>query len=107
MTDVDSNNAANTAAPQSTDVVICGAGPTGLMAAALLARCGVRVRIFDMTDQQAHESRAFGVHAKTLELMLNIGLVEQFMDRGLIASGVQFFVDGRRAAELNFTDIAR
>jgi 2-polyprenyl-6-methoxyphenol hydroxylase-like FAD-dependent oxidoreductase len=91
----------------ATDVVICGAGPTGLLAAGLLARCGVSVRIFDKTEQQAHESRAFGVQAKTLELMLNLGLVEEFMDRGLIASGVQFFVDGRRAAELNFTDIAR
>ena len=69
--------------------------------------CGVRVRIFDKTEQQAHESRAFGVHAKTLELMLNIGLVEEFMDRGLMASGVQFFVDGRRAAEINFADIGR
>jgi 2-polyprenyl-6-methoxyphenol hydroxylase-like FAD-dependent oxidoreductase len=47
------------------------------------------------------------VHAKTLELMLNIGLVEEFMDRGLMASGVQFFVDGHRAAELNFADIGR
>jgi 2-polyprenyl-6-methoxyphenol hydroxylase-like FAD-dependent oxidoreductase len=92
---------------QSTDIVICGAGPTGLMAAGLLARCGVRVRIFDKTDQQAHESRAFGVHAKTLELMLNVGLVDEFMNHGLIASGVQFFVDGRRAAELNFADIGR
>jgi 2-polyprenyl-6-methoxyphenol hydroxylase-like FAD-dependent oxidoreductase len=44
---------------QSTDIVICGAGPTGLLAAGLLARCGVRVRLFDKTDQQAHESGAF------------------------------------------------
>jgi 2-polyprenyl-6-methoxyphenol hydroxylase-like FAD-dependent oxidoreductase len=91
----------------STDVVICGAGPTGLLAAGLLARCGVRVRIFDKTDQQAHESRAFGVQPKSLELMLNIGLAEEFMDRGLMASGAQFFVDGRRAAEINFSDIGR
>jgi 2-polyprenyl-6-methoxyphenol hydroxylase-like FAD-dependent oxidoreductase len=106
MAEVDSNSRGATA-HQATDVVICGAGPTGLLAAGLLSRCGVRVRIFDKTDRQAHESRAFGVHAKTLELMLNIGLVEEFMDRGLMASGVQFFVDGRRAAELNFADIGR
>ena len=94
-------------ASQSTDVVICGAGPTGLLAVGLLARCGVRVRIFDKADQQAHESRAFGVQPKSLELMLNIGLAEEFMDRGLMASGAQFFVDGRRAAEINFSDIGR
>jgi 2-polyprenyl-6-methoxyphenol hydroxylase-like FAD-dependent oxidoreductase len=108
MTTIESDAAgAHASARQIMDVVICGAGPTGMLAAGLLARCGVRVRIFDKTEQQAHESRAFGVHAKTLELMLNIGLVEEFMDRGLMASGVQFFVDGRRAAEINFADIGR
>ena len=69
-----------------TDVLIVGSGPTGLMAATLLARCGVRVRIVDKTDQQAHESRAFGVQAKSLELFLNIGIADEFLNRGLIAA---------------------
>lgn len=94
-------------AASKTDVVIVGAGPTGLMAAALLARCGVSVRILDKNARQAQESRAFGVHAKSLELLLNIGLAEEFLDRGLLASGAQIYVNGEQAAEINFDDIGR
>jgi 2-polyprenyl-6-methoxyphenol hydroxylase-like FAD-dependent oxidoreductase len=93
--------------PLETDVLIVGSGPTGLMAATLLARCGVRVRIVDKTEQQAHESRAFGVQAKSLELMLNIGLAEEFLNRGVIAAGAQVFLDGKQVSELNFDDIGR
>jgi 2-polyprenyl-6-methoxyphenol hydroxylase-like FAD-dependent oxidoreductase len=87
------------------DVLIVGAGPTGLMAAALLARCGVKLRILDKSETAVHESRAFGVHAKSLELFLNIGLADAIMDKGRLATGVQLFVDGRQAAELNLDDI--
>jgi 2-polyprenyl-6-methoxyphenol hydroxylase-like FAD-dependent oxidoreductase len=90
-----------------TDVLIVGSGPTGLMAATLLARCGVRVRILDKSEQQAHESRAFGVQARSLELFLSIGLAEEFLNRGLIASGAQIYLDGKQVTELNFDDIGR
>ncbi len=92
---------------QSSDVVIVGSGPTGLMAAALLSRCGVKVRILDKSDQQAHESRAFGVHAKSMELFLSMGLADEFLARGLIATGMQIFVDGEKAGGFNFDDIGR
>jgi 2-polyprenyl-6-methoxyphenol hydroxylase-like FAD-dependent oxidoreductase len=92
---------------RDTDVIIVGSGPTGLMAATLLVRSGIKVRIIDKTEQQAHESRAFGVQAKSLELFLNIGLAEEFLQRGVIASGAQIFVNGKQAAELNFDDIGR
>ncbi len=95
------------AANSDTDVVIVGSGPTGLMAAALLARCGVRVRILDKSTQRAHESRAFGVQPKSLELMLNIGLADEFLERGLIATGAEIFVDGRQVGQLNIDDIGR
>ncbi|MBV9488610.1 MAG: FAD-dependent monooxygenase [Verrucomicrobia bacterium] len=92
---------------QASDVVIVGAGPTGLMAAALLTRCGLTVRILDKNESPAQESRAFGVQAKSLELFLNIGLAEEFLNRGQIVTGAQIFVDGRQAAELNLDDIGR
>src|SRR4051794_34053181 len=77
------------------------------MAAALLSRCGVKVRILDRNEQQAHESRAFGVHAKSMELFLSIGLADELLDRGLIATGMQVFVDGERVGGFNFDDIGR
>src|SRR5436305_5138523 len=92
---------------QPTDVVIVGSGPTGLMAAALLCRCGVSVRILDKSQQQAHESRAFGVHARSMELFLNMGLDDEFLNRGLIATGMQVFVDGENMGGFNFDDIGR
>ena len=91
----------------SPDVVIVGAGPTGLMAATLLRRAGVSVRILDKSAQQAHESRAFAVHARSLELLRSIGLGDAFMERGLIATGAQVFVEGRQVAEIDVADIGR
>jgi 2-polyprenyl-6-methoxyphenol hydroxylase-like FAD-dependent oxidoreductase len=93
--------------PQKTDVVIVGSGPTGLMAAALLRRCGIDVRVLDKSDQQAHESRAFGVQAKSMELFLSMGLADEFLARGLIATGMQIFIDGAMVGGLNFDDIGR
>jgi 2-polyprenyl-6-methoxyphenol hydroxylase-like FAD-dependent oxidoreductase len=96
-----------TVTPRTTEVVIVGSGPTGLMAAALLTRCGVKVRILDKSEQQAHESRAFGVQAKSMELFLSMGLADEFLNRGLIATGVQAFVDGEKVGGFNFDDIGR
>lgn len=89
------------------DVIVVGAGPTGLMAAGLLARCGVRVRVISKAAGKAEESRAFGIQARSLELFLSMGIVEEFLDRGMLASGSQIFVDGKEAATLNFDDIGR
>ncbi len=89
------------------DVVVVGAGPTGLMAATLLRRAGVAVRIFDKSAHRAHESRAFAVHARSLELLRAIGLGDAFMERGLIATGAQIWVEGRQVAEIDVADIGR
>jgi 2-polyprenyl-6-methoxyphenol hydroxylase-like FAD-dependent oxidoreductase len=49
------------------DVLVCGAGPTGLVLALRLARSGVRVRIVDSAAEPGTTSRALVVHARTLE----------------------------------------
>jgi 2-polyprenyl-6-methoxyphenol hydroxylase-like FAD-dependent oxidoreductase len=51
------------------DVLIVGAGPTGLTLASQLARFGVSFRIIDKQLDRAHESRALGVQARTLEIL--------------------------------------
>ena len=91
----------------TSDVLVVGAGPTGLMMATLLRRAGVAVRIVDKGEQQAHESRAFAVHAKSMELFGSIGLADQFLERGLIATGIQVYVDGTQVAGFDFDDIGR
>lgn len=91
----------------NTEVIIVGAGPTGLMAGILLTLAGVQVRIFDKAREQAHESRAFGVQPKSLELLLSIGLVDEFFNHGMLTVGTEAYVNGKRVAELNFNDIGR
>ena len=51
-----------------TDVLIAGAGPTGLVLALWLQRLGVRVRIVDKAAEPGTTSRALVLHARTMEL---------------------------------------
>jgi 2-polyprenyl-6-methoxyphenol hydroxylase-like FAD-dependent oxidoreductase len=95
------------AAALDAEVAVVGAGPTGLMAALLLARSGLSVRIFDKSPSAAKESRAFGIQARTLELFQSLGLADAFLDRGLLAAGARVFVGGKDAAGFDFDDIGR
>ena len=62
-----------------TDVLIIGAGPTGLVLALWLTRLGVRVRIVDKTAEPGTTSRALAVQARTLELYSQIGIADAVM----------------------------
>ena len=66
-----------------TDVLVVGAGPTGLMLACELALAGVKVRILDRRDGQSNITRAFAVHARTLELLDARGLAADLVPRGV------------------------
>ncbi|MGL5824447.1 MAG: FAD-dependent monooxygenase [Nocardioides sp.] len=66
----------------STDVLIVGAGPSGLLAANILAEYGVRHRIIDQDPGPTTESRATVVHGRTLELLDKIGLSESVVANG-------------------------
>src|SRR2546421_5452810 len=99
---------ANRMTPSSsrdTDVLIAGAGPTGLVLALWLTRLGVRVRIIDKTPEPATTSRAIAVQARTLELYRQIGLADDVVDRGRRASAVNLWVSGRRVARAVFGDM--
>lgn len=84
------------------DVLVVGAGPTGLMAATLLARRGVRVRIVDAGREASRESRAFAIQARTMELFQQIGLVDGFLDQGIVNPGIDVFVGGRRVGGFDY-----
>jgi 2-polyprenyl-6-methoxyphenol hydroxylase-like FAD-dependent oxidoreductase len=65
------------------DVLIVGAGPTGLTVAAELARRGVAARIIDRSPTPSTETKALGVQARTLELWDRLGIAEQAISLGL------------------------
>jgi 2-polyprenyl-6-methoxyphenol hydroxylase-like FAD-dependent oxidoreductase len=95
----------NTAATRDTDVLIVGAGPTGLVLALWLARLGVRVRIVDKTAEPGTTSRAVAVQARTLELYSQIGLADAVIERGWRTIAVNLWVAGEKAAHAVFGDM--
>ena len=88
----------NAPAIRDTDVLIVGAGPTGLVLALWLTRLGIRVRIVDKTSEPGTTSRALVLHARTLELYSQIGLAEAIVERGRKMIAINLWVAGKRAA---------
>jgi 2-polyprenyl-6-methoxyphenol hydroxylase-like FAD-dependent oxidoreductase len=87
---------------RDTDVLIVGAGPTGLVLALWLTRLGVRVKIVDKTAAPGTTSRALGVQARTLELYRQIGLADAVVERGRKAGAANLWVTGRKVARAVF-----
>ena len=67
------------------EIVIAGGGPTGLMLAAELALAGVDVAIVERRpDQAIVETRAGGLHARTIEILDQRGIADRFLREGEI-----------------------
>ena len=89
-----------------TDVLIVGAGPTGLVLALWLTRLGVRVRIVDKTAEPGTTSRALAVQARTLELYRQIGLADAVVARGRKMTAVNLWETGKQVAHVVFGEWA-
>lgn len=89
----------------NTDVLIVGAGPTGLFLAVLLGKLGVRVRIIDETAEAGTTSRALAVQARTLELYRQVELSGAVLERGLRLNAVNLWRRGERAAHVELGEI--
>jgi 2-polyprenyl-6-methoxyphenol hydroxylase-like FAD-dependent oxidoreductase len=72
----------------TSEVLIVGAGPSGLLLALELCRHGIRPRVVDALPGPSPLSRAVVMHARTLELLDRHGLAEQFVAQGEVARGV-------------------
>jgi 2-polyprenyl-6-methoxyphenol hydroxylase-like FAD-dependent oxidoreductase len=82
----------------SPEVLIAGAGPTGLVLALWLTRMGVRVRIVDKTAEPGTTSRALAVQARTLEFYSQVGLADTMVAQGRKTIAANLWVAGKRAA---------
>ncbi|GAB3544849.1 FAD-dependent monooxygenase [Arthrobacter tumbae] len=69
----------------STDVLVVGSGPTGLMLAAWLAKLGVDAILVDGKDGPTRESRALGVHSRSMEIYDQLGVVDRVLAEGYSA----------------------
>src|SRR5262245_64880182 len=64
----------------TTDVLIIGAGPSGLFAASELARHGVRARLVERDVRPHREARATAIQPGTLEILDSVGLLPPFLE---------------------------
>jgi 2-polyprenyl-6-methoxyphenol hydroxylase-like FAD-dependent oxidoreductase len=85
-------------------VLVVGAGPTGLTLAAQLLARGIRTRLIDSAPGPALQSRAIGIQARTLELLDTMGLAEDFLARGHPVTHLCMYAGRRRLLNLSLAD---
>ncbi|WP_137171734.1 FAD-dependent oxidoreductase [Massilia sp. HP4] len=86
------------------DVLIAGAGPTGMVLALWLAHQGVKVAIVDKAAQPGTTSRAMAVQARTLELYRQLGLADETIAAGKRNVALNMWIKGKRRARLSLQD---
>jgi 2-polyprenyl-6-methoxyphenol hydroxylase-like FAD-dependent oxidoreductase len=84
-------------------VLVVGAGPTGLVLAADLLARGITTRIIDKGDGVNLETRAVAIHARALEVLDLMGLADRFVERGQMVHRFCFYTDGRRRLAIDLT----
>ena len=90
-------------------VLIAGGGPVGAIAALALARQGIAVRVFEADVTIDESPRAATTHPATLEILADLGLIDDLIARGLVARTFQFWdrPSGRLIAEFDHAVLAR
>src|SRR6201992_252802 len=92
---------------EQSDVLIAGAGPTGLVLALWLTKAGTKVRIIDKTAGPGTTSRALAVQARTLELYRQLDLADAVVARGHRVPAGNFWIRGERKARIPLEDIGK
>jgi 2-polyprenyl-6-methoxyphenol hydroxylase-like FAD-dependent oxidoreductase len=85
-------------------ILVVGSGPAGMMVANELLRRGVRCRLIDKAVVPDLTSRAFTVHARTMEMLEHVGIAHRFLENGEPSPGFTFnFKDLTVQPRLDFT----
>ena len=80
------------------DVLVVGAGPTGLTLGAELSAHGVRPRLVDRAHDRVHESRALAIQPRTLEVLAGLGITDQLLEHGNRAVRLRIHAGRRETA---------
>lgn len=86
---------------RSTDVLIVGAGPVGLSAAAELRRRGVGCRLVDRLPARLPYAKAVGIQPRTLEIWDRMGLARTVLEAAVPMLGQLIHVNGREVARID------
>ena len=92
--------------PTDPQVMVVGAGPTGLLLAAELERRGIRCLLIDDADAPRGWDRATVIHPRSLEIFEAIGIIDRFLDNGVKVRGARFRSGGQTLGELNLASEA-
>ena len=90
-----------------TDVMVVGAGPTGLAIACQLVRYGVDFVIIDTKETTTPYSKAIGVQARTLEIYEQIDLAQKVVDQGKITTRVRLLEGGEARALVELSSLGQ
>jgi 2-polyprenyl-6-methoxyphenol hydroxylase-like FAD-dependent oxidoreductase len=86
----------------SLDVLVVGAGPTGLTLACELIRHGLVCRVIDALAEPAIHSKAAVVHARSMEVLHGLGVAEALLAHAKIVRGANVYADQERVAHVRF-----
>ncbi|NRQ36521.1 3-(3-hydroxyphenyl)propionate hydroxylase [Nonomuraea sp. NN258] len=82
------------------DVLVVGAGPTGLTLSAELARRGIRHQLIERAPEPQTGSRGKGLQPRSLEILRDLGVVDEILATGTVGMPLRLFRDHRQIAEL-------
>jgi 2-polyprenyl-6-methoxyphenol hydroxylase-like FAD-dependent oxidoreductase len=89
------------------EVLIVGAGPTGLMLACQLAINQVHFRIIDKSEDHTTQSRALVIQARSLEIFDQMGIAGIAIERGKIAKAIGAFFNGNKVLRIKVSEIGK
>ena len=90
-----------------TDVIIIGAGPTGLSLACQLVRFGIDFVVVEKNESFTPFSKAIGVQARTLEIYDQLGLAQRAIERGEITDRVRLLEGGEVRGEMHLRNFGK
>ena len=91
-----------------TDVLIVGAGPSGLALAYQLRRMGIDFRIVDKNPAPSTTSKALGLQYRVSEVLAWLGLVDRFLERGNPIDGtVNMYAGKQRILQVSMGSLVR
>ena len=89
------------------DVLVVGAGPSGLMTALQLRRRGVQVQVIDKHWRTGTHSYALALHPASLNLLDDLGLLEDLAPHGQRVDTVSFYEGEDRRCQISFPDLGQ